>query len=69
MSLIQLLPSGGTDAVGPYLPSNAVMTVRTTGDSLSPGSGLALFALFALFACHIVVVLVGAAVLLEQRDA
>ncbi|WP_371664705.1 hypothetical protein [Streptomyces sp. NBC_00280] len=66
MSLIQLLPSSGNDAVGPYLPSNAanaVMTVRTTGSSLSPGSGL------ALFACCIVVVLVGAAVLFEQRDA
>ncbi|WP_327699889.1 hypothetical protein [Streptomyces sp. NBC_00459] len=66
MSLIQLLPSSGNDAVGPYLPSNTaneVMTVRTTGDSLWHGSGL------AMFACRIVVVLVGAAVLLEQRDA
>ena len=66
MSLIQLLPRSRNDAVGPYLPSNAanaVMTVRTTGGSLSPGTGL------ALLACYIVVVLVGAAVLLEQRDA
>ncbi|WP_330293050.1 hypothetical protein [Streptomyces sp. NBC_00576] len=64
--LIQLLPSSWNDAIGPYLPSNAanaVMTVRTTGDSLSPESGL------AVFACYIFVLLAGAAVLLKRRDA
>lgn len=64
--LIQLLPSSWNDAVGPYLPSNAanaVMTVQTTSDSLSSGSGL------AVFAGYIVVLLAGAAVLLKRRDA
>lgn len=64
--LIQLLPSSWNDAIGPYLPSNAanaVMTVRTASDSLSPGSGL------AVFAGYIVVLLAGAAVLFKRRDA
>ncbi|GHB90507.1 ABC transporter permease [Streptomyces umbrinus] len=64
--LIQLLPSSWNDAIGPYLPSNAanaVMTVRTASDSLSPGSGL------MVFAGYIVVLLAGAAVLFKRRDA
>jgi ABC-type transport system involved in multi-copper enzyme maturation permease subunit len=64
--LIQLLPSSWNDAIGPNLPSNAatsVMSVQTAGDSLSPGSGL------AVFAVYIVVLLAGAAVLLKRRDA
>jgi ABC-type transport system involved in multi-copper enzyme maturation permease subunit len=64
--LIQLLPSSWNDAIGPYLPSNAanaVMTVQTAGDSLSPGSGL------AVFAGYVVVLLAGAAVMLKRRDA
>ncbi|WSQ14823.1 ABC transporter permease [Streptomyces sp. NBC_01231] len=64
--LIQLLPSSWNDAIGPYLPSNAadaVMAVRTAGDSLSPGSGL------VVFAGYIVVLLAGAAVMLKRRDA
>ncbi|GCB49073.1 ABC transporter permease [Streptomyces sp. NL15-2K] len=64
--LIQLLPSSWNDAIGPNLPSNAansVMSVQTAGDSLSPGSGL------AVFAVYIVVLLAGAAVVLKRRDA
>ncbi|MBA2945978.1 ABC transporter permease [Streptomyces himalayensis] len=64
--LIQLLPSSWNDAIGPYLPSNAgnsFMAVQTTGDALSPGAGL------AVFAGYIVVLLAGAAVLLKRRDA
>ncbi|UUU37427.1 hypothetical protein JIX56_03220 [Streptomyces sp. CA-210063] len=64
--LIQLLPSSWNDAIGPNLPSNAanaVMSVQTSGDSLSPGSGL------AVFAVYLVVLLAGAAVLLKRRDA
>ncbi|PAZ10253.1 ABC transporter permease [Streptomyces sp. SA15] len=64
--LVQLLPSSWNDAIGPYLPSNAanaVMTVQTASDSLSPGSGL------AVFAGYIVVLLAGAAVMLKRRDA
>ncbi|MFD3499431.1 ABC transporter permease subunit [Streptomyces sp. NPDC058678] len=64
--LIQLLPSSWNDAIGPYLPSNAanaVMTVRTASDSLSSGSGL------AVFTGYIVVLLAGAAVLFKRRDA
>ncbi|UUU29309.1 ABC transporter permease [Streptomyces sp. CA-210063] len=64
--LIQLLPSSWNDAIGPNLPSNAanaVMSVQTSGDSLSPGSGL------AVFAVYIVVLLAGAAVVLKRRDA
>ncbi|MFB6551669.1 ABC transporter permease [Streptomyces sp. NPDC056405] len=64
--LFQLLPSSWNDAIGPYLPSNAanaVMTVQRGSDSLSPGSGL------AVFAGYIVVLLTGAAVMLKRRDA
>ncbi|MFC9502851.1 ABC transporter permease subunit [Streptomyces sp. NPDC057002] len=64
--LIQLLPSSWNDAIGPHLPSNAanaLMTVQTSSDSLSPGAGL------AVFAGYIVVLLAGAAVLLKRRDA
>ncbi|MDX3845384.1 ABC transporter permease subunit [Streptomyces europaeiscabiei] len=64
--LIQLLPSSWNDAIGPYLPSNAanaVMTVRTSSDSLSPGFGL------VVFVGYIVVLLAGAAVVLKRRDA
>ncbi|MFF5307930.1 ABC transporter permease subunit [Streptomyces massasporeus] len=64
--LIRLLPSSWNDAIGPYLPSNAanaVMSVQTASDSLSPGSGL------AVFAGYIVVLLAGAAVMLKRRDA
>ncbi|MFD6169747.1 ABC transporter permease subunit [Streptomyces coeruleorubidus] len=64
--VIQLLPSSWNDAIGPYLPSNAAnafMSVRTSGDSLSSGSGL------AVFAVYLVVLLTGAAVLLKRRDA
>lgn len=64
--LIQLLPSSWNDAIGPNLPSNAansVMSVQTASNSLSPGTGL------AVFAVYIVVLLAGAAVLLKRRDA
>ncbi|NGO48519.1 ABC transporter permease subunit [Streptomyces ureilyticus] len=64
--LIQLLPSSWSDAIGPYLPSNAAnafMAVQTESDALSPGSGL------AVFAVYLVVLLAGAAVLLKRRDA
>jgi ABC-2 type transport system permease protein len=64
--LIQLLPSSWNDAIGPNLPSNAansVMSVQTASDSLSPGSGL------VVFAVYIVVLLAGAAVVLKRRDA
>lgn len=64
--LIQLLPSSWNDAIGPYLPSNAanaVMSVQTASGSLSPGSGL------AVYAGYIVVLLAGAAVMLKRRDA
>ncbi|MET9686823.1 ABC transporter permease subunit [Streptomyces coeruleorubidus] len=64
--VIQLLPSSWNDNIGPYLPSNAAnafMSVRTSGDSLSSGSGL------AVFAVYLVVLLAGAAVLLKRRDA
>ncbi|MGI5192622.1 ABC transporter permease subunit [Streptomyces sp. CA-288835] len=64
--LVQLLPSSWNDAIGPYLPSsagNAIMAVQTEGDALSPGGGL------AVFAVYLVVLLAGAAVLLKRRDA
>ncbi|MFC4463028.1 ABC transporter permease subunit [Streptomyces xiangluensis] len=64
--LIQLLPSSWNETISPYLPSNAanaLMTVQTESDSLSPGSGL------AVFAVYIVVLLAGAAVVLKRRDA
>ncbi|MFE9644986.1 ABC transporter permease subunit [Streptomyces sp. NPDC006365] len=64
--LIQLLPSSWNETISPYLPSNAAnafMTVQTESDSLSPGSGL------AVFAVYIVVLLAGAAVVLKRRDA
>ncbi|MET9527288.1 ABC transporter permease subunit [Streptomyces coeruleorubidus] len=64
--VIQLLPSSWNDAIGPYLPSNAAnafMSVQTSGDSLSSGSGL------AVFAVYVVVLLAGAAILLKRRDA
>lgn len=64
--LVQLLPSSWNDAIGPYLPSsagNAIMAVQTEGDALSPGGGL------AVFAVYLVVLMAGAAVLLKRRDA
>lgn len=67
--LFQLLPSSWNVAGGPYLPphaanaANAVMNMRTASDSLSPGSGL------AVFAGYIVVLLAGATVMLRRRDA
>ncbi|MFG2025337.1 ABC transporter permease subunit [Streptomyces sp. NPDC048825] len=64
--LIQLLPSSWNETISPYLPSNAanaLMTVQTESDSLSPGSGL------AVFAVYIVVLLAGAAIVLKRRDA
>ncbi|MER6188158.1 hypothetical protein [Streptomyces sp. NPDC001652] len=64
--LFKLLPRSWNDAGGPYLPpnaANAVMKMRTASASLSPGSGL------AVFAGYIVVLLAGATVMLTRRDA
>jgi ABC-2 type transport system permease protein len=64
--LFQLLPQSWNDTVAPYLPSNAAnafMSVQSTGDTLSAGVGL------AVFAGYIAVLLGAAAVLLKRRDA
>jgi ABC-type transport system involved in multi-copper enzyme maturation permease subunit len=64
--VVSLLPESWSDAVSPYLPSNAgqaVMSVSGNPDLLSPGAGLAVLAGW-------LVVLVGAAVVqLRRRDA
>ncbi|GLP67447.1 hypothetical protein TUSST3_40690 [Streptomyces sp. TUS-ST3] len=51
------------NTAGAIILANAVMTVRTSSGSLSPGSGL------AVFAGYIVVLLAGATVMLRRRDA
>ena len=64
--LASLLPESWSDAISPYLPSNAgqaFMSISSSPDLLSPGAGLAVFVGW-------LVVLVGAAaVLLRRRDA
>ncbi|MEH0842085.1 ABC transporter permease subunit [Micromonospora sp. CPCC 205711] len=64
--LTSLLPESWSDAISPYLPSNAgqaFMSISSSPDLLSPGAGLAVFVGW-------LVVLVGAAaVLLRRRDA
>ncbi|MEV1146304.1 ABC transporter permease subunit [Micromonospora sp. NPDC049799] len=64
--VISLLPESVSDAVSPYLPSNAgeaFMSISSNPDLLSPGAGAAVFVGW-------LVVLVGAAtVLLRRRDA
>ncbi len=64
--LVSLLPSSWHDHINPYLPSNAGQAMfALTHDSttLSPGAGLAVFALWTVAA------LAGAAVRLLRRDA
>lgn len=51
------------NTAGAIILANAVMTVRTSSGSLSPGPGL------AVFAGYIVVLLAGATVMLRRRDA
>ncbi|CCH20636.1 ABC transporter permease [Micromonospora lupini] len=61
-----LLPDSWSDAISPYLPSNAgeaVMSITSSSDQLSPGAGLAVFVGW-------LVVFVGAAIVaLRRRDA
>ncbi|MFJ4675389.1 MULTISPECIES: ABC transporter permease [unclassified Kitasatospora] len=64
--LVQLLPSSWHDHISPYLPSNAgqaVFALQHDQATLSPGAGLAVFALWTAAA------LAGAAVRLVRRDA
>lgn len=64
--LMNVLPSSWNNAISPYLPSNAgqaIMGVAHGGASLSPWTGLALFAGYTAAAIAV------AAVLLRRRDA
>lgn len=64
--LASLLPESWSEAISPYLPSNAgqaFMSLSSEGDLLSPGAGL------AVFLGWLVVSVGGAVVLLRRRDA
>ncbi|MFF5220760.1 ABC transporter permease subunit [Micromonospora sp. NPDC000212] len=64
--LSSLLPDSWSDAVSPYLPSNAgqaFTSISANPDLLSPGAGL------AVFLGWLVVLIGAAAVLLRRRDA
>ena len=66
--IVELLGSSISNAVGPYLPSNAAATLYTArpdagSHALSPWGG------FALFCGYTLVMLVAAAYLLRKRDA
>lgn len=64
--LTGLLPEDVSDAVGPYLPSNAgdaFTSLTGGGDLLSPGAGL------AVFVGWLAVLLTAAALTLARRDA
>ncbi|GAA0451582.1 ABC transporter permease [Actinoplanes capillaceus] len=61
-----LMPDSWSDAVSPYLPSNAgsaFTAVTQTADHLNPWAGL------AVFAGYLVIAVIGAAVRLKTRDA
>lgn len=63
--LITILPSSISDAIVPYLPSNAgeaMMEIGTHANTLSAGAGL------AVFAAYVAAVIAAAAVLLRRRD-
>ncbi|MEU1604395.1 ABC transporter permease [Micromonospora matsumotoense] len=64
--LTSLLPDSWSDAVTPYLPSNAgqaLMSIGSNPDLLSPGAGL------AVFVGWLAVLAGAAAILLRRRDA
>ncbi|MFB7948494.1 ABC transporter permease [Kitasatospora phosalacinea] len=64
--LVSLLPSSWHDHISPYLPSNAgqaMFALHHDSTTLSPGAGLAVFALWTAAA------LAGGAVRLVRRDA
>lgn len=64
--VIKVLPASIYRDIAPYLPSNAgqaVMTVHTSGGSLSPWTG------FAVLCAYAAVGLAAAAYLLKRRDA
>jgi ABC-2 type transport system permease protein len=64
--LMHVLPTSWSDAISPYLPSNAgqqIMSIVRDPHMLSPWSG------FAVFCGYAVVVMAIAAVLLVRRDA
>jgi ABC-type transport system involved in multi-copper enzyme maturation permease subunit len=64
--LAEALPSSWSNAISPYLPSNAgqaVIALHPDPHTLAPWSGIGLFLLYALAA------LAAAAVLLKRRDA
>jgi ABC-2 type transport system permease protein len=64
--LVSLLPSSWSSDISPYLPSTAgesVMTLHPASGSLSPGTGL------AIFAGYVALVLVAAAYRLKKSDA
>jgi ABC-2 type transport system permease protein len=63
--VLDLLPSSVSNAVGPYLPSNAggaVWTINPDPNTLAPWTG------FAVFCAYAAVALVIAAVLMRRRD-
>jgi hypothetical protein len=64
--LAEALPSSWSNAIGPYLPSNAgqaVIALHQEPHTLAPWTGIGFFFLYALAA------LAAAAVLLKRRDA
>ncbi|GAA4736325.1 ABC transporter permease subunit [Phytohabitans rumicis] len=64
--LTSLLPDSWSDTISPYLPSNAgsaVMSLTHTSDSLSPWTGL------AVFAGWVAIALAAAAYRMIKRDA
>lgn len=64
--LTSLLPGSWSDTISPYLPSNAgsaMMSLTQTGDSLGPGTGL------AVLAGWVAVALAAAAYRLVRTDA
>jgi ABC-type transport system involved in multi-copper enzyme maturation permease subunit len=63
-----LLPSSTADAIGPYMPLNAALTVATS--TFDPGSHhLGTWTGFALFCGYTVVAVAAAALTLVRRDA
>ena len=64
--LLNVLPSSWNNAISPYLPSNAghaIMSIGTHTGTLSPWTGL------ALFAGYVAAAILAAAALLRSRDA
>jgi ABC-2 type transport system permease protein len=63
--LLSLLPASAANSISPYLPSNAggaVWTINPSPHTLAPGTGLAVFAAYAVLSIAI------AAVLLTRRN-